>query len=101
MTNEARALNLLGLAMRAGQVISGDDMVEREVRAGRAELVLIDAGASHRTRDKYQTLCKGRDIPLHEVSADALGKSIGRDNRMIAAVRKGPLAKQMATLLQG
>lgn len=100
MTAEQRLLGLLGIAMRAGQVTSGDDMVEREARSGRAALVLLDADASDRTRDKYQSLCKGRGIPLHEVSAGALGKSIGKDNRMIVAVRKGPLAKQMATLLQ-
>lgn len=99
--SEARLLNLVGLAMRAGQVISGDDMAEREVRAGRAALILMDAGISDRTREKYQSLSKGRGIPLHEISADALGRAIGRENRMIAAIRKGPLAKQMATLLSG
>ncbi|MDL2318291.1 ribosomal L7Ae/L30e/S12e/Gadd45 family protein [Eubacteriales bacterium OttesenSCG-928-A19] len=100
MRNEHRLLGLLGLAMRAGQVVSGDDMAEREIRAGRAALALIDADASERTRDKYEALCKGRGIPLTELGADALGRSIGRDNRRIAVVRKGPLAKQMATLLQ-
>lgn len=100
MENEAKLLGLLGLAMRAGQVISGDDMAEREIRAGRAALALIDADASERTRDKYAALCKGRGIPLRQLSADALGRAIGRDNRRIAIVRKGPLAKQMATLLQ-
>ena len=97
--NETKMLNLLGLAMRAGQVTSGDDMSEREIRSGRAALVLLDAGASDRTRDKYVTLCQGRGIRLHEVSADALGRAIGKDGRIVAVVKKGPLAKQMATLL--
>lgn len=100
MTREARALGLLGLAQRAGQVVSGGDMVERAARAGQVALVLIDADASERTRDKFSALCKGRGIPLHNVSPDNLGRAIGRDGRMIAAVRKGSLANQMATLFE-
>lgn len=97
--DEQRALNLLGLAMRAGQVISGDDMAERSIRAGRAMLVLIDEGASARTLGKYEALCNGKNIRLFQISADALGKSIGKDNRMVAVMTKGPLANQVATLL--
>lgn len=97
--DEKRVLGLLGLAMRAGQVTSGGDMVEREIRAGRAKFVLLDAGASQRTQERYEALCKGRGIPLYTLSADALGRSIGKDNRMVAVVKKGPLATQLATLL--
>ena len=97
--DEKRALSLLGLAMRAGQVTSGDGLTEREVRAGRAALVLLDAGVSAATRDKYVFLCASRGIRVYLVSADALGKAIGKENRMIAAVKKGPLADKMAALL--
>lgn len=87
--------------MRAGQVISGDDMATRELRAGRAAMAFLDAGASERTRDKYTALCDRGGVPLHTLSADALGRAIGRENRMIAVIRDGPLAKRMATLLDG
>lgn len=97
--DEQRALSLLGLAMRAGHVTSGDDMAERAVRAGRAALVLIDADASVRTFGKYESLCKGKRIQLFSISAGALGKSIGKDNRMVAVMTKGPLANRVATLL--
>lgn len=99
--DEHRALSLLGLAMRAGQVTSGDDLAEREIRAGRAALALLDEAASQRTRDKYRSLCIGKKIPLFEISADALGKSIGRENRMVAVMKKGPMANQVETLLSG
>lgn len=99
MNNESRALNLLGLAMRAGQVISGDDMAEREIRAGRAAIVLLDEGASARTRDKYEGLCQRKGITLFLLSEDSLGRSIGKDGRMVATLKKGPLARQMETLL--
>lgn len=97
--HEKRALGLLGLAMRAGQVISGDDMTERTVRGGHAALVLLDAGASARTRDKYESLCERRGVPLFIISEDALGQAIGKDGRMVAAMRRGPFTKQIEALL--
>lgn len=100
MQSEAKALNMLGLAMRAGQLTTGDDMVERDARAGRAAMVLLDAGASVRTQDKYRTLCERKGIPLYLLREDTLGRSIGKDNRMIAAVKKGPMAKQLMALLE-
>ena len=98
--DEAKALGFLGLAARAGQVTSGDGLCEREVRAGRAALVLLDEGVSDNTRDKYRGLCAARRVPLYEISADALGKAIGKPNRLIAAVAKGTLAQKLEGLLQ-
>ncbi|MDR0896888.1 MAG: ribosomal L7Ae/L30e/S12e/Gadd45 family protein [Oscillospiraceae bacterium] len=97
--DEAAALALLGLAQRAGQVTSGDGLCEKEIRAGRAALALLDAGASENTREKYAALCGGRGIPLKILGADALGQAIGKGNRMIAVVKPGGLAKKMETLL--
>lgn len=99
LSNEKAALNLLGLAMRAGQVVSGDDMCEREVRAGKIAIVLMDEEVSVNTRKKYTSLCGERKVPRYEISADALGNAIGKPNRMIAAVRKGSLAKKLGALL--
>jgi len=99
MENEKRALSLLGIAMRAGQVTSGDSMCEREVRAGRAALVLLDAGVSANTRGKYAAMCAHHRVPLAVISADALGRAIGKDNRMVAALPKGTFAEKIWTSL--
>ncbi len=98
--DEARALSLLGLAMRAGQVVSGEDTVTASVRSGRAGLVLLDSGASENARDKYQTMCRYRGVSLMEVGCDTLGRAIGKPNRMVAAVLKGPFSEKVAALLQ-
>ncbi len=97
--DEAKALSLLGIAMRAGQVISGDDTVERAVRAGRVALVLLDAGASENTREKYHWACRAKALPLYEISADQLGRAIGKPGRRIAAVKRGSLAERVKALL--
>lgn len=99
MRDEGAALSLIGLSMRAGQVISGDDLCERAVRAGRVGALLLDAGASDNTRAKYGAVCAARGIPLREVAAGSLGRAIGRDNRMVVAIAKGKLSEKIVTLL--
>jgi len=99
MRDEPRVLNLLGLAMRAGQVTSGDSLCERDIRAGRAALAFMDEGVSQNTREKYIQICGAKGISLEEVSADALGKAIGKPNRMIVVLAKGKLANKVASLL--
>ncbi len=99
--NEAKALSLLGIAMRAGQVVSGDDTVERTLRSGKAAMVLLDADTSGNTRDKYQSACQARSVPLWMITADQLGKAIGKPDRLIVAVKKGALAERILLLLSG
>lgn len=99
--DEQKALSMLGLAMRAGQVQSGDMVCERAVRASRAILVLLDADASGSTKARYRELCDARGICLYMISPGALGRAIGKEGRMVAALGKGKLAERIDALLAG
>ena len=90
---------LLGLCVRAGQITLGADLALREIRGSRAALALIDAGASDGTKKKISDACQYRRVPLYELPAGALDGACGRDGRMAAAVKDGPLARQLITLL--
>lgn len=92
-------MGLLGLALRAGQVTHGDALCEREARAGRAAVMLLDSGVSGNTREKYAALCGSRSIPLRFLPEDALGAAIGKPGRMTACVKRGALAEKLLTLL--
>ncbi len=97
--DEKRALGTLGLATRAGFVKSGGDVCEREIRAGRAKLALMDAGVSDNTRDKFSALCAGKNVPLRILPEDALGSAIGQPGRMVAVLKEGPLTTKLESLL--
>lgn len=47
-----RWASLLGLAQRAGKVVSGEELVVKEVQRGRARLVLLSQDASVNTEKK-------------------------------------------------
>ena len=72
------ALQLLGLARRAGAVVAGVGRSREAVRAGRAALVLVAADASDGQRSKIERISRARTIPL-AVLADRteLGAAVG------------------------
>lgn len=92
---------LLGLCCRSGQIILGADLALREIRAGRAGLVLMDAGASEGTQKKIRDACAYRQVPLHMLPEGELSQACGKDGRMAAAVKPGKLCARIQELLSG
>ena len=77
----------LGLAYRAGKLVSGEEGVLKKIRSGEAVLVLIAADASPNTLKKYQDKCHYYRVPFLQCgSRTEFGRSIGKDGRVIVAV---------------
>jgi len=93
------ALQLVGLAARAGRIVSGGDLCQKETRMGKIALLLIDESVSKNTLDKFSALSNAHNVPIRMIGQGLLGASIGRENRMIVAVKKGSLADQIIALL--
>ena len=52
-----KELSLLGLAAKAGKVVSGEFATENAVKSGKAFLVLTAEDASNNTRKKFNDMC--------------------------------------------
>lgn len=50
--NKQKAKNMLGLAMRAGKIISGEELVLRDIRQQKVPLVFVASDASQNTQKK-------------------------------------------------
>ena len=89
----ARALDILGLARRAGALVTGFDKVQRALAEGRvAVLVEASDGARH-GRARLGALA--RDIPvIARFDGAALSQSLGRENVVHAALAPGRLAER-------
>ena len=87
----ARVLDILGLARRAGALVTGFDKVQRALTERRvAVLVEASDGARH-GRARLGALA--RDIPvLAHFDGAALSRSLGRENVVHAALAPGRLA---------
>ena len=87
MNDTKKVLNLLGLAQRSGKIASGEFMVEKTVKEGRAALVIIAADASGNTKKKFQNMCTFYHVPVTELSGkEELGHCIGRSERSSLAL---------------
>ena len=64
--SQNKALSMIGLATKAGKVASGEFCTEKEVKSGRACLVIVADDASDNTKKKFQNMCdlSGSDLFL-------------------------------------
>lgn len=78
---------LLGLACRAGKIISGDMAVKDTVMRGKAKLMLIAGDSAERTIKGFKQLALEHKISIVECSTKAeLGGAIGKTPRSVAVI---------------
>jgi ribosomal protein L7Ae-like RNA K-turn-binding protein len=93
-------MSLLGLANRARKIISGEELSVKEIRNGKAKLVLLSADASANTTKKITDKCKSYQVPYKLVEdRHLLGQAIGKEARVVVAVLDDGFAKKLMTLL--
>jgi ribosomal protein L7Ae-like RNA K-turn-binding protein len=92
-----RALSRLGLAMRAGKLVTGDEAVMKAVRSGEAKLVVLARDASENTGKKLADKCRSYGVPLVVgFNRQALGAAIGKQERVVLAVTDQRFADMIA-----
>jgi ribosomal protein L7Ae-like RNA K-turn-binding protein len=98
--NTNQWMSLLGLANRARKIISGEELSVKEIRSGKAKLILLSADASANTTKKVTDKCKSYEVPYKLVEdRHLLGQAIGKEARVVVAVLDDGFAKKLMTLL--
>ena len=94
MVQSRKVLGSLGLAMKAGDVVSGEFMTEKAIREGIARLVIVAKDASGNTKKKFADSCHFYHVPYVEFGdKEMLGKAIGKEFRASVAVTNSGFAK--------
>lgn len=75
-----RIIGMLGLAMRAGQLIIGTEMICRAMAKRQPMLVVVSSGASDGTKKKLRTKCEFYKTESIEIDLDTekLGHLLGK-----------------------
>lgn len=97
MTKEhSKLLNWLGITMRAGGLVTGDEASMNKVRQGQACLVILADDIGSNSRKKYQDKCKTFGVPLLCTHTKVeLGHALGKPERAILAITNRGLAEQI------
>ena len=97
--DETRLKGLMGLCVRAGQGVFGEDSCLKAVRAGQAGALLTDEGISAGAAEKYSRACERAGIPLIRIREGFLEEATGKPGKAMA-VRKGSFADQIIRCLE-
>lgn len=83
----SRFYSYLGLATRAGQVVSGEHAVESAVRRGKVKLLLIAEDASENTHRKFNSLALNHNVKAIVFGEKAtMGQAMGKSQRAIVGI---------------
>lgn len=86
-------LGLLGLGIRAGNVVVGVDAVRRSLQARECRCIVVAKDASQRAREKVVRLATAIGVPqVGGPEAAVLGARLGKPPVMVAGVRDAALA---------
>lgn len=89
-----KAISLISLATKAGKTASGEFCTEKEVKSGKAELVIVAADASDNTKQKFKNMCEFYEVPIYFYGdKDTLGHAMGKEFRASLAVTDLGFAK--------
>lgn len=89
-----KALSLISLATKAGKTVSGEFCTEKEVKTGRAALVIVARDASENTKKKFRNMCDYYHVPIYFYEdKDTLGHAMGKEFRASLAVLDAGFAK--------
>ena len=86
-----RFLNMLGIATKAGKVVSGEFSTEKAIKEGRAFLVIVASDASHNTQKLFTDKCSFYKVPV----------AIGKISRASIAITEEGLAHAIAKYFDG
>lgn len=103
--NEQKIMNLLGMAQKAGKIISGDFVVTKALsdeKKCKVKLLIVAEDATEETFKKMVGLIGQRNIELRRaLTKENLGHCIGKEYRATAAVIDDGFAKALLKLLKG
>ena len=96
--DERRMKGLMGLCVRAGQAVFGEDFCRRAVSGGQCGLLLLDGNISANSRKRYEDLCAHTGTRMAVLPPGILEEATGKPGAAMA-VKEGSFSEQMIRCL--
>ncbi len=97
MNPDKKYLNMLGLAAKAGKVVSGEFATEKAIKEQKVCFVLVAEDASDNTKKLFRDKCSFYEVPIAVCSSkDELGHAIGKMSRASVGITDSGLANAVA-----
>jgi len=97
-----RIYSFIGLAMKAGELVSGEEACERAIKKNKVKLIIVAEDSSEKSKKNYRDMCDYRNIRIEFFGEkEKLGKSIGKETRAVIAIIEKGFAKRLSELIEG
>lgn len=98
MTN--KIYSFLGLATKAGKLVSGEDVCERAIKSEKTQLVIVADDASQNTKKRFLDICSYRNIEIRFFgSKELIGRHAGKEIRSVVAVLGREFAAKLREMI--
>lgn len=95
-----RVLQMLGIAAKSGNVVSGEFSTEKAIKSGKAYLVIVSEEASDNTVKMFTNMTTFYEVPMQIFGTkDELGRCIGKQFRASLAITDENLANAVVSKL--
>ena len=82
-----KAYSMLGLANKAGMLVTGEDAVRYNIRNGKVKLAIVSEDASDNTKKRFTNSAAFYKVPLITWGLkEELGNSIGKSERSVLGI---------------
>ena len=99
-TNEDKIYSFLGLATRAGKIVSGDDSTLLDLKKGNIKLIIVAKDASENTKKLFKDKSAYRKVDQILFSTKVeLGLSIGKSPRAVLGIKDKSLSQKILELM--
>ena len=96
-----RIYGLIGLCMKAGKVLSGNEQVEKGIRKGKGYLLILAADSSEQTKKDYVLAAERHHLPYRVFGTkEMLGQALGKGVRTAVLITDRGFARAMLTKLE-
>ena len=98
--NKEKLANLLGLAQRAGRIISGEELTVKAIQEGKAHLVFLAQDAAPNLSKKITDKSRYYQVEVSTVfSTLELSIAVGKSRKVLAVTDAG-FTKKMRSLME-
>ena len=98
---EKKVFNLLGIATKSRNLVSGEFSTEKAVKEHKAALVIVAVNASDNTKKMFTNMCTYYNVPIYFFGEkNDLGHAMGKEFRASLAVFDKGLANAIEEQLK-
>lgn len=92
---------VLGMAQKAGKLVSGDFAVKTALKTGKVKMLVIAEDAAENTKKELKHLAETVKVEVVEIlTAETMGTAIGKERRVCGAFLDDNFTKMLRNALQ-